>query len=493
MKRIQLRGMVAAVSGALLFGAAVPATADATVDIINALMAKGVLTEEEGALLLRGRQGQKEAEEERKKKEVTVSYRDGIVIGSADGQHSMTINGRLHADYRHYNYNEDNNGSNVLSRAGSDTWDMRRARIGIRAKFLDHYDGEIVFNPTQANDSILDVAYLNVAWWKPVQFRIGQFKMPFSLEQLTSSNNIDFVERSFVDAYIPAKELGAMVHGSPWKGVTYALAFSNGRGSSGVEDDVRVDNKDIIGRATVNFAEIMGNDNMVLHAGLAFSEGDISKGDGVAAFGGHRSTEARGVRFFTAPEVASNNFVDAEIDRSRLGLEAAIAHGPFKVQGQWVRNEFDFDTATRGYDPEIKVWYAEALWTITGETHAKRYRSGVFGGIKPNRNFDPVKFSGGAWEVGVRYSKFDASDFDTLGLIAASPNTDTQITTKARGYAKADALTLGVKFVPNPHVRFMLDYVKTDFEDQFGGGSVVVNGENEDDEHAILFRTQFAF
>jgi phosphate-selective porin OprO and OprP len=380
----------------------------------------------------------------------------------------------------------------TLSSAGADTYDIRRARIGVKARFLDYYEGEVVFNGT-GGAPVLDVAYLNVAWWKPVQFRFGQFKMPFSLEQLTSSNNIDFVERSFVDAYIPAKEIGAMVHGSPFKGVTYALATSNGRGQNGTESDVRVDNKEIIGRATINFAEIIDNKNMVLHAGLAFSEGDISKGDGNSSFGGNRGTEARGVSFFSAPVVDSRNISGADIDRSRLGLETALAYGPFKVQGQWVKNEFDFDTATRGYDPEIKAWYAEALWTITGESHASRYRNGAFSGIKPKNNFDPKTLSGGAWEVGVRYSKFDANDFDTVGLRGGA-GTDGQVTTKANGFTKADSWTMGVKFVPNPHVRFMLDYVKTDFEDPIGAfAGVAVNGKNEDDEKAILFRTQFAF
>lgn len=492
MKQAKLRGVIAAVSGALLMGFGANAMADSTNDIVNALIAKGVLTEEEGSLLLKGRAGEKEAAEKKSKGAVTVTYKDGIVIGTEDGKNSLTINGRLHADARWYDYDEDNNGSNTLSSTGSDTYDVRRARIGVKARFLDYYEGEVVFNGT-GSAPVLDVAYLNVAWWKPVQFRVGQFKMPFSLEQLTSSNNIDFVERSFVDAYIPAKEIGAMVHGSPIKGVTYALATSNGRGQNGVENDVRVDNKDIIGRATINFAEIMDNKDMVLHAGLAFSEGDISKGDGAAAFGGNRGTEVRGASFFTAPVVSSTNLVNAEVDRSRLGLETALAYGPFKIQGQWVKNEFDFDTATRGYDPEVKAWYAEALWTITGESHASRYKNGAFSGIKPKNNFDPKTLSGGAWEVGARYSKFDASDFDTVGLRGGA-GTDTQVTTKANGFAKADAWTMGVKFVPNPHVRFMLDYVKTDFEDAINNfAGVSVNGKTEDEEKAILFRTQFAF
>jgi len=492
MKSIKLRGICAAVSGALMFGFGANAMADSTDDIINALVAKGVLTEEEGALIAKGRSGEKESAEKKKESAVSAKYKDGIVLESGDGKNSLTINGRVHFDSRGYDYNDSDKGSNVLSGTGADTMDVRRARLGAKVKFLDYYEAEVVLNGTGAAP-VLDVGYLNVAWWKPVQFRFGQFKMPFSLEQLTSSNNIDFVERSWVDAYIPAKEIGAMVHGSPYKGVTYGLAASTGRGQNNTENDVRVDGVDIIGRGTVNFAELMDNKNMVLHAGAAFSKGDISKGDAAAAFGGNRSTEARGASFYTAPVLNAATFTGAAIDRTRVGLEGAVAYGPFKVQSQWVKNSFDFDTAARGYDVDIKTWYAEALWTITGETHADRYKNGAFGGIKPKNNFDPTKFSGGAWEVGARYSKFDASDFNTVGLIGGA-GTDAEVTTKASRYAKADAWTAGIKFVPNPHVRFMLDYVKTNFEDQFGvANTVVVNGKTRDDEKALLFRAQFAF
>jgi len=491
MKKIH--GAVAALCGTLMMAGSMHAMADSTDDIVHALIGKGVLTEEEGALLLKGRAGEKEAQEEKKKNAVGVKYKDGIVIGTEDGKNSIQINGRVHLDYRGYNYEEDDDGSAVLSGTGADTFDVRRARLGAKFRFLDYYSGEIVANLAGSGGANLDVAYLNVAWWEPVQFRFGQFKMPFSLEQLTSSNNIDFIERSFVDAYVPAKEVGAMVHGAPFKGTTYGLALSTGRGINNTENDVRVDDVDVIGRVTANFAEIMGNENMVMHVGAAFSEGDISKGDGNAAFGGNRSTEARGATFFTAPVVNSLfTTSDASIDRSRVGFETAVAYGPFKVQGQWVQTGFDFETAADDYDADINAWYAEALWTITGETWADRYKGGAFGSIKPKSNFDPRTFSGGAWELGVRYSSLDAGDFDTPGLRAGA-GLDPQITTGASRYAKADAWTMGLKFIPNPHVRFMLDYVDTDFEDNFGGTVVSVNGEDEEDEKALLFRAQVAF
>ena len=256
MKTIKMRGIAAAVTGALLIGFGANAMADSTDDILNALIAKGVLTEEEGALLQKGRTGEKEAAAKKKETGISASYKDGILFESGDKKNSMQVNGRLHFDSRTYDYSGNNDTNGNVSATGADTFDIRRARLGTKVKFGDYYSGEVVFNGV-GNAPTVDVAYVNVAWWKPVQFRAGIFKMPFSLEQLTSSNNIDFIERSFVDAYIPAKEIGAMIHGEPTKGLTYALAMSNG--SNAAETDNRVDNKDIIGRVTANFAELMDN------------------------------------------------------------------------------------------------------------------------------------------------------------------------------------------------------------------------------------------
>lgn len=486
MNSIKMRGVVAAVTGVLLFGFGANAMADSTDDIVNALVAKGVLTEEEGALLLKGRTGEKEAAAKKKETAISASYKDGILFESGDKKNSLQVNGRLHFDSRSYNYSESNNTSDTASSTGADTFDVRRARLGAKFKFGEYYSGEIALNGV-GSTPVVDIAYANIAWWKPVQFRVGQFKMPFSLEQLTSSNNIDFIERSFVDAYIPAKEIGAMVHGEPIKGTTYALAFSNG--SNAAETDNRVDNKDVIGRVTANFAELMDNKDMVLHAGLAYAKGDIPKGAGV---GGSRSTEARGASFFTAPVFSDGaNTSDKSIDRSRLGAEAVVAYGPVKLQGQYLTTNYDLKTSANSYDIDVKTWYVEALWTLTGESHADRYKAGAFGALKPKNDFDPEKFTGGAWEVGARYSKFDGSDFDTTLLTTTA---DAQVTTRASNFTEAKALTAGIKFVANPHVRFMLDYVKTDFNNPIGTTTgITVNGKSEDSEKAVLFRTQLAF
>ena len=78
MKSIKMRGVAAAVTGALMFGFGLNAMADSTTDIVNALVAKGVLTEEEGALLNKGREGEKAGQEKALKKAGKLSISDAV-------------------------------------------------------------------------------------------------------------------------------------------------------------------------------------------------------------------------------------------------------------------------------------------------------------------------------------------------------------------------------------------------------------------------------
>ena len=501
---IKLRGLVAAtLAGTMLMGFGTSAMADSTDDILNALIAKGVLTEEEGALLQKGRTGEKEAAAAKKDAAVSAKFKDGLVFESGDGKFKAQVNGRVHADYRFFNQNDNPNNAAVSGAGGSigtagvpDTFDIRRARLGFKAAYKEYYEGEVVTDLAAGDTgkTKLDVGFLNIAWWKPVQFRFGKFKMPMNLEELTSSNNIDFMERSFVNQLAPAKETGAMIHGVPFTGVTYALAASNGVKDGDKEGEIREDGKDIIGRVSANFAEIMGNKNMVTHAAASFSKGDSPEG----TLGYDGSAETKGTKFYSAPKLGNAIGTYTGVDRTRVGLEGALAYGPFKVQSEWMKLNNQFATNTSGtvtdYDLDTTAWYAQALWTISGEAYADNYKGGAFGALKPAKDFNPNNFSGGLWEVGVRYSEFDASDYNSSGM-SATIGTDADITTKALGFAKADAWTIGLKFLPTANTKFVLNYVKTDFKDVIGGstGGVVLNQTRVNDEKALIMRAQWMF
>ena len=81
----------------------------------------------------------------------------------------------------------------------------------------------------------------------------------------------------------------------------------------------------------------------------------------------------------------------------------------------------------------------------------------------------------------IRFSKFDASDFKTTNVAGTGVLT-------AGLTNEADAWTVGLKWLPNPNTRFLLNYIDTDFETP-----VTINGVTEDREKALLMRAQFDF
>ncbi|CAN1526997.1 OprP Phosphate-selective porin [Methylophilaceae bacterium] len=476
----KLRSLVAAtLAGSMMMGFGANAMADSTDDILNALIAKGVLTEEEGALLQKGRTGEKEAAAKKKESEIKASFKDGIKWESGDKANSMSINGRVQLDSR----SNDINGGTTANTKIADTYEIRRAYLGAKGTFAKYYDFEVTIDT--ASSAALDVAYMNLHWWDQAQFQFGQFKMPFSLEERTSSRFIDFQERSFVNngSLTPGKEIGVMLHGTPVTGLNYAIALSTGQGKNTLDTDQREDGKDIVLHADANLAEMMGNKDAVMHIGASYSNGDLPP----AAISTQR-TEGRGLEFFQATAPSGTT-----MERTRYGLETALAYGPVKLQGEYSEAKFEGTNASSvSYDKSLDASYVEALWLVTGENYADAYKKGKFDRIKPKNDFNP-DFKGGlgAVELGIRYSKFDATDFDTVanGAISNTPVMKATTAGTTSFTNKADAYTVGLKWIPTANARVLLTYVKTNFDTPV----IAATGETVNDEKVLMMRTQYDF
>jgi phosphate-selective porin OprO/OprP len=251
--------LAVAVSSAVLLMAGQFALADSATDIVDALVSKGVLTEEEGKLITKGHTS---------KTSVTpvVKEKDGaFTLESANGRNSIQLTGRIHLDYRQNNldmYDTDFNDRDTASAA--DNFELRRARLGVKGKFAKDFKYEIVGN--LPGTATVDIAYIDYAKFDQAQIRVGKFKQPFGLEQLTSSNNIDFMERSYVDQLAPGKKIGAQVFGEPKTGFTYAGSVFS---MNDTEMDATNDKASFAGRATLNFSQLAGNKDMITHIGIA--------------------------------------------------------------------------------------------------------------------------------------------------------------------------------------------------------------------------------
>jgi len=466
------RLILAASVAALFCGLSAPAFSADTEMLIEKLREKGVLSEEEyqemrtEARAERRAQALKEANETEKaaKKaesapsELTGRFKDGFSWESGDKEHSISLSGRVHADFRSFDIDSTNSNT-------ADTFDIRRAYLGVSGKIYKDWSFEVT---SDVANSTLEYAYVNYKASDSLQFRMGAFKMPFSFEELTSSRFIDFQERSLVNAFVPAKDQGLMIHGEPVKNTFgYALAAMNGSGKNTDEANAVADDKEMIVRGALNFAPMANLSGAVLHLGAGYTTGTLP---GTTALTGGIRTEGRGITFLTvnAPPGAAAN---SETDRDRLGLEGMVAWGPLKLQTELVKSSFE--NSSVGYDTEIDAYYAALTWLITGEKYADFYTLNGMRAIVPNRQFKKGAEGMGAWELGVRMSKIDAGEL-----------TGAQFT----GTNEADAITVGLKWVPVTPVRIYLNYTQTDFDTP-----IAITGGTADQEKAITLRASVFF
>lgn len=116
----KLRGTLIAVAGVLALGAVAPAMADNNDDIVYTLMAKGVLTEEEGHQLLNGR------DKEREKEQKSMKSAGKLKIADAIDNISLYGDIRVRAEKR--------DGSDMAATVLNETRDRMRYKITLGAK-----------------------------------------------------------------------------------------------------------------------------------------------------------------------------------------------------------------------------------------------------------------------------------------------------------------------------------------------------------------------
>jgi phosphate-selective porin OprO/OprP len=526
--------LAVAVSGALIFMAGQTVQADSTTDIVDALVMKGILTEEEGKLLTKGHTS---------KTKVTpvVKEKDGaFILESANEANSIQLTGRIHLDYRQNNldpYSTDLNDRD--SATAADNIELRRARLGVKGKFAKDFNYEIVGN--LPGTATVDVAYVDYAKYPEAKLRLGRFKQPFNLEELTSSNNIDFMERSYVNQLAPAKKNGAMFFGEPKTGITYALSAYSMNDS---EQDSKNDKMNFAGRTTLNLGELWGNKTMVAHIGLSGFKADYnvtaqttsSSSGGTTTYASILSfrTPGRGLSnifnaqingqtFSGSTAQSANSNSTSQVESGAVGLEGAFAVNNVKVQGEYARagikgyqNEGGSSNTGRqgeSLDMNVNVYYGELMYLATGEHYASAYKGGAFGAIKPANNFDLDKNHWGAWEFGLRAEKFTVDDMSwdggSNGTTAARIRGSSSCTggtggssISGAGFVQASGIngcksssttyTAGIKWILNPNAMVKLNYSRTNFGYEWEHFDLD-DAKRLNKEDLLMVRTLFAF
>jgi phosphate-selective porin OprO/OprP len=211
-----------------LAGAAEPTEKPAVEQILDLLLQRGQITPEEYRALQEKAQQEHAAGAKAPSAAVLAGIEKGKpFLKSADEQFRIELGGRLQADF---DAAEADTRTLTGASLGSQAL-VRRARLDVNGSFFKWISFRIEGDFTQS-PSLFD-AYLEVRLLPELRVRGGQFKAPFSLEELTSDLYIDFVERSLINALVPSYDVGAMASGTFAQGmVTYFLGVFNGAGQN---------------------------------------------------------------------------------------------------------------------------------------------------------------------------------------------------------------------------------------------------------------------
>ena len=107
------------------------------------------------------------------------------------------------------------------------TFFLRKAELGIKGHIAAHVDFSIEFDPVRANDP-LRRTYIRLSHIPWLHIKLGLEKAPLGLEELSSTAQIPFVDRSEVnDRFSAAEELGVHLE-SHWPNWLFQFSVTNG-------------------------------------------------------------------------------------------------------------------------------------------------------------------------------------------------------------------------------------------------------------------------
>ncbi|MBW2419074.1 MAG: porin [Deltaproteobacteria bacterium] len=476
MRSITVRERLRAVAAALalpLAGAGPAVAAEKTFEqeILDILRRDGTITEEQYEDLEAKAKAERATQEkpaaaaqktpavsagEEDPKGYKVKWKNSLQIKRNDGNVKLKLGGRIQGDFASI-WPGDSlatiDGSGTY--AGKEAVEFRRARLYFsgelykRLVFKAQYDfagGDADFNDVYIG--LKDLGYAGTVL-------LGHQKEPFSLEELTSSKYITFMERSLPSVFDSSRNFGLTSYNHVLdERMTYALGIyapTDGFGEWESNDT----EFNLTGRVTgVPWWQEDGR--KFLHLGLSASYQ-------------FRKQSSRSISQSPESHLAED-YLDTgtfESDgNTLLAAELALVHGPFSLQSEWKQG---WQQVVGGSTSSPRGAYVYASYFITGENRVYNPKRGVFARVTPTNSFDPKDGKWGAWEVAVRYSWLDLND-------------------KSLNGGEEQNVTAGLNWYLWSNLRMMLNYVYADLKDT---GSVL--GNRSGDIHIVQTRAAIEF
>ena len=375
----------------------------------------------------------------------------------AAGKPSVKAGGRMMVDWAAFDQNDTSVAQAGDFRKGTE---FRRARLFLAGEAFDNIDYKIQFDfvgQTDFKDVHATVKQLPCLG----NVRVGHFKEPFSLENLTSSKYITFMERGLNNVFTPGYSIGLMAFDhTDDENMTMAVGVF----TSTIEHDPPIfpfdDFDDADGTAlTTRWTFLPWYDEAthgrsLLHTGLCYTYRDIPE---LIPGGDERFRLRARPDSHLAGRVVDTGFLDDSERANAVDAEAAWVHGPWSVQSEYT---WYFLERSAVEDPTFHGGYVYISYFLTGENRQYKRTKGAFDRVRPYQNFFRVRTDDsnvctgtGAWELGYRWSYLNLTD------------------TGVRGGELHDH-TFGLNWYLNPYTRVMLNYIHSETDDtDLGSGT----------------------
>ena len=375
------------------------------------------------------------------------SAQEGVLVfASPDGMFKWWFDARVNLDATFFAEDKNSLG---------DAMGLRRARFALKSITWRDWYSEVDVDWADEAVAMKD-AYLRYdnVFGRSGYVKVGNFKSPFGMEELTSSRYLMFAERSQgLDAFLPGRKVGVSV---AYANTRYRLeggAF--GPDVSQYTVTSADENFNFIGRANANFFR---SRQSVLHVGVA----------GASMW---PQFEGSSVRFKGRNEYDMNDYKYLDTDNiqnvNRYELidgELAYQYHRLRLQGEQIAVRVKRTVGMGSPDLDFGGGYVCASLFLTHDAYPYEWKAAQFQRVIPRGKH-------GALEVATRFSTVNLEDHDVLG-------------------GKSGAFTVGVNWYPNPTVKLMCDFVMIN-NDKYANakGSLIGN----DDFNFVTFRFATAF
>ena len=316
---------------------------------------------------------------------------------------------------------------------------VRRARLSLKAPIYKNWSSKLQLAINEGDDTYeTKDFYLRYNGFEFADIRIGQSKEPFGLENMTSSANLAYTERS-LSPFSLGRSTGINISDSKRN-------FSWSIGAYKVEenDKVKADgNKAYTTRITFSPLRKGKNYN---HLGLAYSKRNLEGAD-------YEIKSNAGVE-------TAFNFLDTinistdTIEKS--GIELAWGRGALSLQGEYQHLQINAMEITK--NASYQAFYTQLSYFLTDDH--RPYRKGRFSSVKP-------KSTKGSVELTLR-----KGELQSVHIGSENKNPDITIATTV----------LGINYYLNKRINLMLNASDTE-------SSGIVN-EGQDSGSALTFRAQ---